>query len=292
MYITRDYLKVGSWQAIIDMINDKYNFQLSPGITKLKTMTRLGPKRTQIEISPNRSRDAANLLPEITETVFTYDRLNCTEFFRNTVAVNVSGLKLPISTFDILRQIGEHNEIVFEPDDFVHQTFDHYSGVTENDFVIQADEQSLRFVGNLKVRLVNTTKVDISSFTGKVAEFPEVMWRPQLDKIRGDYYLSRYDFTAYRDSLKDIPVGLYNIPKQLLGPIYKTTRTMFSVSNTPVQLNLVHTVLNGVGHLKVLYNGAPIPLWTRRTDFRKVLVVELSEELSTGIRGFLRLHYD
>lgn len=292
MYITRDYLKVGSWQAIIDMVNDKYNFQLYPGITKLKEMKRLGPTRTQIEIIPNRSTSATNLLPDITQTVFTYDRLNCTDFFRNTIAVDIRGLKLPITTLDILKQIGDRNEIVFEPDDFVQQTFQTFTDPNEDDYVIQADDRSLRFVGHLKVRLYNTLKIDLTPLVTPVNEFPNTFWKPQPDKIRGDYYLTRYDFTGHREVFKDLAVGLYNNPKRLLGALYKTTGVKFDASLTPSPLNIVNQVVDGEMFVKVLYNGAVIPKWSVRNEFQRVLVIELSETMTTGIRGCYRIHYD
>uniref|UniRef100_A0AB39CD67 Virion structural protein n=1 Tax=Pseudomonas phage RVTF4 TaxID=3236931 RepID=A0AB39CD67_9VIRU len=292
MYITRDYLKVGSWQAIIDMINDTFNFQLHPGVVKLKEMTKLGPKRTRIEIIPNRSTNPINLMPEITETVFTYDRLNCTEFFRNTIAVDVSGLTLPISTFDILKQIGDRNEIVFEVDDFIHQTFDHYSGTTENDFIIEADERSLRFVGHLRVRLKNTTKVDLNQYQGRVFAFPEITVAPTAGIIDGDYYTNRYDFTEWRQILKDVPVGLWHHGDLLSDIIQKATLTHFDHSVTPSFINLTNEVVEGVPMVKVLYNGAPTPQWTSREQFNHILVLELSPTYCQGMSGFLRLHYD
>lgn len=291
MYITRDYLKVGSWQAVIDMINDKYNFQLQPGIVKLKEMKKLGPKLTQVEIIPNRSTNPGNLMPEITETVFTYDRLNCTEFFRNTFAVDIRGLTLPITTFDILKKISARNDIVFEVDDFVHQTFDHFSAVGENDFNIQANERSLRFVGFLKVRLTNTSKLDLATYTAPVNEFPNVIEEPDNTKINGDYYVSSYDFSRYRDSLKDLKVGLYHNPEQLLNPLFQTTGIKFQCQSVPATNNIVHSLVAGERHCKVLYNGATIPKWTMRSEFYRVVVLELSD-LSSNITGFLRLHYD
>jgi hypothetical protein len=292
MYITQDYLRVGSWQAVIDMINDKYNFQLQPGIVKLKALTALGPKRTQIEIIPNRSTNPINLMPAITETIFTYDRLNCTEFFRNTVAVNVSGLKLPITTLDILKQIGDRNEIVFETDDFVHQTFDHYSAPAEPDFIIQADPHSLRFVGHLRVRLVNTTKINLSAITGVTLEFPEVSQRHDPNFHNGDLLFSRYDFTQWREWLKDIPVGLYHDPDRIAKSVQPNTGIHFNVGVQPAVFSLTHTLVEGEPHCKVLYNGAPTPRWTARTDCNRVLVVELNPAFSTQMDGYIRLHYD
>jgi hypothetical protein len=291
MYITRDYLKVGSWQAICDMINDKYNFQLQPGIVKLKELVKLGPKLTQIEIIPNRSTNPVNMMPEITETVFTYDRLNCTEFFRNTFAVDIRGLTLPISTIDILTKLGKRNEIVFETDDFIHQTFDRFNAVGDNDIIIQADDKSLRFVGFLRVRLTNTSKIDISTLTTKPNEFPEVTVRPDPAKINGNYCTNGYDFSRWRDSLKDLPVGLYHNPEQLLNPLFQASGIKFQIQSVPAVNNIVHSLVDGEPHCKVVYNGATIPKWTSRSEFYRVVVLELSD-LSSNMTGFLRLHYD
>ncbi|WDS62263.1 virion structural protein [Pseudomonas phage D6] len=292
MYITQDYLKVGSWQAVIDMINDKYNFQLQPGIVKLKEMKALGPKRTQIEIIPNRSTNPINLMPEITETIFTYDRLDCTEFFRNTVAVNISGMKLPITTFDILNYIGAKNEIVFEVDDFIHQTFDHYSAIGEADFVIKADPRSLRFVGSLKVRLTNTLKFDLTTLSGQSFEFPDVAQQHDKLFINGNFEMNRFDFTEQRELLRSIPVGLYHDPGKVAQAISRQTTQVYSVKPTPATRSLVHTLVQGEPHCKVLYNGAPIPRWTSRTDCQRVIVIELNTTYCTSVSGYLRLHYN
>jgi hypothetical protein len=274
------------------MINDKYNFQLQPGIVKLKEMKSLGPKRTQIEIIPNRSSNPGNLMPAITETVFTYDRLNCTEFFRNTVAVNISGLKLPITTFDILKQIGDRNQIVFETDDFVHQTFDHYNAPAEPDFIIQADSHSLRFVGHLKVRLVNTTKFNLSSITDVILEFPEVTQKHNPAIKCGDFVFGRYDFTNWRELLKDTPTGLYHNPGLIAKAINACTGIRMSIGPQPYTESLVHTLVDDEPHCKVLYHGAPTSLWTARQDCNRVLVIELNPAYSTGMDGYIRLHYD
>lgn len=292
MYITRDYLKVSPWQAVIDMINDKYNFQLQAGIVKLKTMTALGPKRTQVEIIPNRSTDPANLMPEITQTIFTYDRLNCTEFFRNTVAVNISGLKLPITTFDVLKVIGDKNEIVFDVNDFIHQTFDHYSATGETDFVMQADKRSLRWVGSLKFRLINTGKVNLSSFANKNREYPRITNKQNPLYANGDVLLTRFDFTEYRDLLYPIPIGQYHDLRWLASMLSNVSGYLFTVTATPSPYNLTSQLVNGEPHCKVLYNGAVIPRWSGRSDFSRVMVIELNTTYSTGMSGYIRLHYN
>lgn len=291
MYITRELLKVGSWEAITDMINASFNYQLEPGSVGLKAMTKLGPTLTQIEIIPNRSTNPINALPKITETVFRYDRLNCQDFFRNTVAVNISGLPLPISTFDILKRIGDKNEIVFEIDDFLHQTFDAYSAPGDPDLIIEASANSLRFVGHLKVRLVNTLRFNLSGFTGKYA-FPELGYEPQAGKINADHYLSRFDFTPSRVILKDAPVGYWHHADLLAVALAKQTLANFSYRAEPAPLSLVNKIIDGQILCKILYNGACVPLWTSRTDMDRVCVVELSDDFCTGITGWLRLHYN
>lgn len=291
MYITRDLLKMGSWEAIIDMINANYNFQLSPGVVKLKEMKSLGPKRTQIEIIPNRSTDPANLMPEITRTVFQYDRLNCTEFFRNTIAVEVIDLQLPISTLDILKQIGDRNEIWFDKDDFVHQTFDHFSKPGEADFIIEAGATSLRFVGFLKVRLKNTRKLDLNKFRGTYA-YPTIANALVPPKLSADFYVTRYDFTSQRELLKDAPVGMWYHPDLIAKAIKAVTGYDFVYGTTPAELSTTNRVTNGQALCKVLYNGACVPKWSRRTDIERVLVIELSDTFATGITGWLRLHYN
>jgi hypothetical protein len=292
MFITRDYLKVDPWTSLIQLINDNYNFELQPGIVRLKEMVPKGAKRTQIEIIPNRSTREDNSLPEITETVFTYDRLDAGEFFRTTPAVNIDGLITPITTIDILNQIGERNDIVFGVDDFIGDTYDHYTAGSEADIVIRANPLSLRWVGEMKVRLVNTKRID---FTNKVFEkvsFPDISPNLGDTKIVGDYYVTRYNFTLYRDRFKDVKVGLFNRPDSLLLPLYSLTGLDWKAVNQMAPFNIVNQIIEGERFCKVLYNGAPTPWWSRRTEFNRVLVIELSPDYSTEMLGFIRIHYD
>lgn len=289
MYLTRDYLKVDPWTALINLINNNYNYELQPGIVKLKAMTSLGPKLTQIEIIPNRSTNPNNSLPVITETIFTYERLDAGEFFRTQAAVDISGLMVPFTTLDILRLIGERNDIVFTVDDFHCTTYETFSSLGSPDILITADSHSMRFVGAMKVRLVNTLKKDLTPVPLRVTEFPKVNAVNPLGKVVADYCMSRYDFTEYRNTLHPIPVGRYDNIGKVLGPIFAVTSQWWNNSPNPLPLNLTwdNTSLNA----KVLYNGPPIPGWSTRTEFNRVLVIELSY-MSTGAAGALRLHYN
>ncbi|MNM38171.1 hypothetical protein D3C81_489190 [compost metagenome] len=143
----------------------------------------------------------------------------------------------------------------------------------------------------MKVRLTNTSKLDLATYTTPANEFPNVIEEPDNTKINGDYYVSSYDFSRYRDSLKDLKVGLYHNPEQLLNPLFQITGIKFQCQSVPAINNIVHSLVNGERHCKVLYNGATIPKWTMRSEFYRVVVLELSD-LSSNITGFLRLHYD
>jgi hypothetical protein len=289
MYITRDYCKTDPWTAIIDMINANYFFQLYPGIVKLKEFEAMGPKRTRIVIEPNRSSNPGNLLPPIDRTEFFYDRLNCAEFFRQGVAYNVNGISLPITSWDIVQMVGAKNAIVFDVDDFLYEEFDSFTPF--QDMIVQANPKSLRFVGFLKFRLFNTIQKDLATLGG-TNEFPLINVEQGNGKLIGDYLLNQYDFTQWREMLEPIEVGASTRVKELAAMMRTVSGRPWNVAAINGPFNLNHAI--GVDQFKcrIRYNGAITPEWSPRTEFRKVLVIELDGTLCTTAQGLLRLHYN
>lgn len=289
MYITRDYCKSSPWTAICDMINDACLTQLSPGTTRLLSMTAEGATLTKIVIDVNISTSSDNTIPPVALDTYFYNRLNLTTFFKQSRAYNVNGLPLPITTMDIAKMIGNDNEIVFDLADLVHETFTEYSPTT--DITLRAHPDSLRFVGTLKVRLVNTFQRDISNL-GTVLEFPDV--NPLFDptRLNGDYYINGFDFTPMREVLRSIPEGTYVDTRLLVSGLAKITGYPWKALNATVARNIVNTVVQGQPACLVRYHGAPVPEWSNQTEYNRVLVLELNPAYCTDVVGHLRLHYN
>lgn len=289
MYITRDYCKSSPWTAICDMINDACFTQINPGTARLLSMTALGATQTQIVIDVNISTSTDNTIPAVALDTYVYNRLDLATFFRQSTAYNIRDLPLPITTLSIAKLIGDDNAIVFDVADLVHETFTEYSPT--QDIVVRAHPDSLRFVGELRVRLVNTLQRSISSL-GTVLDFPDVNPLVDPSKLNGDYYTNGFDFTPMRQVLRSIPEGLYSETRQLLTGMSKITGYRWLGLNSTVEHNIAHSLVDDAPACMVRYHGGPVPEWSNHTEYNYVLVLELNPEFCTDLVGHLRLHYN
>lgn len=289
----RYYLEHDPWTALVFMINDVMLYQLQPGSTSLVSMTKLGPKKTQFVIDAKQSTDPINSMPKVERFEYQFDRLDLGTFFKNNPVLNISDVRVPYSTLDLVDLISEATGIVFATDDFVHKEVVTFS--VSNDYILEANPKSLRWVGFLRFRLTNTLKTDLSS--APVLSLPDVNgWsegNPDGELQEGYFYTARFDFTQHREYLKGIGKnGFLGEPAKLAAIIQQVTGYVFTYGTTLESQSLTWDVVQGESRHRVRYNGAPIEPYTNRMGFNRVLVLDLSLTYSKDVVGTLVLHYN
>lgn len=288
MYSTKDYLKADPWTAVINRINEVYQTDLTPYTATLKTFTSLGGTRTQIEVDAHRSIDPNNTQPVVTRENYLYDRIDLSTFFVGTK--QLSGFALPTNTFKVLDAISELNDIVFTLNDFVHVRYDEYLKT----YTLTANEKSLRFVGSVDFQLVNTTKQLLPN-VGDRLELEQANARPLgsvISKVVAQYTTSGFDFTSDRDFIKQLsPSSVWPSGRKLAALLNDKTGYPFTCTVEPGEWNIAGEVVSGEARLSVLYNGVVLPRYSPRKDIRNVCVLLLGD-LSTGLGGYLLLHYN
>lgn len=292
MYLTRDYLKVDPWSAIIEMINNEYGTELFPNTTHLKSFESLGGTRTKISIRTNISKSGSNTIPQVElPEYFYYDRLELAVVFKGGPIYLMSNVRLPLTSYDVLSLLENKNDIKLSGTDFVPEMYKTFN----TPYTLTAAEKSLRFVGELDFKFDNTLKYNLTS--GQLlTEFPNVnTWQlgNNGSKITGNYLFTGYDFTRYREELRGIKENkpLSNV-QALRGLIADVTKQTWVATEATAANNLCHSIYQGVPFVKVVYNGIRDIAYTPRTDIDNVMVLELSNERCSNVSGYLLFHYN
>lgn len=290
MLLTQDYLQAEPWNALLARINDEYQTELEPYSTKLVSIESLGGTRTRVVIGPNQIEGGVNTAPPITRTEYLYDRLDLSTFFRTSPAKDLGGFTLPTDTFKILAAISELNEIVFTLNDFMHVQYDRYGEY----YSLKANPKSLRFVGTITFRLINTSKRLLQSLGTKL-EFPKAnTWALGTDgtKMTAQYLTASFDFTQEREFLTTLDKdSVWPSGRKLAAIVQDVTGAPWVCSKDVVDWNIAFDVQNGSPRFNVLYNGAVLPRYSPRKDIDRVVVLQLSEK-AANVNGFLLLHYN
>ncbi|MBW6072768.1 DUF7941 domain-family protein, partial [Pseudomonas aeruginosa] len=189
----------------------------------------------------------------------------------------------PYSSLKVVEKLSELNNIVFDVDDFEHTEYD----VFNQEFILHANRKSLRFVGFLRVRLINTLRKELPTFS-KV-EFPDVgkpdnVKANDLSLINGTYYITGYDFSEHREYLRHLTkAGTHPDPKKMAAILAEVTNKPWTASKTPASHNIAYTEEIGVLKYRIIYNGIVLPRFSGRTDIQNVLVIELHKTLCQDV---------
>jgi hypothetical protein len=290
MFDTRGYLKLSPWEALIQIVNDEMYLQLNAQTTTLKSFTAFGGGMTEVVLATSRSSRETNILPVIPDVVVSYKRLFLQDFFRQTVAIELGGFKLPFSTRDLVEHISHQTGIVFDVDDFDHE---YITSFPTNDLVLTASERSLRWVGSLVIRIVDTAQVNIGQ--AATVELPNAFVYPGSDitKTQAIHYTMRFDFTSFREYMHALKLPGQPITGERLASILtRVTGERWVCQDTPTVRNICTDVVQGVPQYRILYAGPATARYTARKDKNWVIVLGLDEQRCTDLTGALRLHFD
>lgn len=285
-----DYLKLTPWDALIEMVNQKYLVNLDSKATELLDFTPGVGTETSITLKIQRSNAQGNLLPNFDQRTFTYSRLDLASYFASN-PVNLTGFKVPVSTYSIIKRITQLTGIQFDHNDFINEVI-HDETVLAN-FELTAHPRSLRWVGEAALPIV-ATKSDLSDVIVNPNSDALKLPSGQSTKIQGQHLLMPFDFTLYRNDMLALNVVDAVIPPaRLVSIINKVTRNInnWVCDGTPSAYNIAESIQDDLAVYKVLYNGPVISKWSPRTEMRNVVVLQLSDTLCTNIAGNLLLHY-
>lgn len=292
MYITTEYLKVDPWTAVIDMINNEYGTELSPYSTHLVSIESLGGTKTKIKIRTNISTSPDNTMPvvELPEYLY-YDRIALATLFKGGPNYEMGNIRMPTTSIEVTHLLTSRNDVVFSATDIVAKTYPRF----DTTYTLSAKAESLRFVGDMEFSFVNTLKYNLSEHS-MVTEYPKAnTWQQGNDgtKITGNYLFTGYDFTEYRDDLRESKIGqmFYNSTR-LRIIINRVTGQDWILSAEDVPNNLTNNIFEGELRTRIAYNGVCDPAYTTRTDMSYVMVLELSPTLCSNVSGFLLFHYN
>lgn len=285
----RYYLKMPPLQALYAIANDQALIQIEPSQAQLLEFTPLGNKRVKFVVDLHRSTTNQNILPPIEPQTFFYNRLLLTDVFKDNYVFE--DLPLPFSTLDILERLSVMEDVVFDKDDIEQKTFTQYPTTA---IVLQAKPGSYRFEGSLQIQVVNGSRMDLALFDGVEVPSEYSLPNPSSDKAQGYYYLNPFDFSVNRDDLRSLVMGVDNPLDgiRLAGILTRISGEQWTCSMTPSERNIAYSEKNGTVQYNIRYNGAATEHYTARSDKSRVIILELSETLCTGVIGAIRLHYD
>lgn len=290
MFDVRRYLSMDPWAGLITMISDRTYLNLEPTTCTLKTLESLGGLDTRVVIETNRSTSSAQLMPPLPkELEYLFTRLDPDSFFRTaTEDLLVDQLRLPTNTQDILNRITAITGAVFAIDDFEQQEVASYGEV-----ILVATPNSLRWVGQLKLTLVNSLQRNVA--TALTVKSSPTVFRPlgMTGRVADFVYAATHDFTQYRYDLLAVLNSPNGVSAERLCQVLKeVTGNPWVCQDAPAPYNICSDVRLGQVEYEILYSGLPIKPYTLRTDRRNVIVLRLDQTRCTALAGSLLLHYD
>lgn len=224
MATTEQLLRLSTRGAIVRMVNDENGtfFDGSPrGPLTISPPLSLGGLRTEVEIGIRRQLAGDDLLPFPGELVFRYNRLDI-EF---NLGGKLSGFRppMPTSTQVLLDEMTRRTGIRFETEDFVLEDINRSNGAP---YVLRAKPESLRWVGEIAVVLIDLVDLDTFiegglpsspqslSFNSPVARTPDN--QPYLNATAHHRALEAVPLNSVVDSI-DHP--LFHFLQKTVGPL-------------------------------------------------------------------------
>lgn len=160
MATTEQLLKLSPRGAIVRMINDENNtfFDGSDaGPLVISPPLSVGAIRTEVEISVRRRLSGNDGLPHAGQLAFRYNRLDV----EMTLSGKLNGFRpeMPTSTQVLLDELTRRTGIKFDLEDFILEDIIRSNAAP---YLLKAKPESLRWVGDLEVMLIDLT--DLASY--------------------------------------------------------------------------------------------------------------------------------
>ncbi len=289
MLITEDLLKEHPLEALCNMINSKFFLELEPFTTKIVSLVKLTDGATEVTIDRKVSTREDNQFPKVSNKVFVYNRLNLRRL-SPIVPLTLVSSELPVSLFKLLEKHCIESDIVLDKTDIEDLDIMEY----DKDYSVAAGESSLRFYGDLQVKVVMGVKQSIAPAT--VVTFPSFYAPDNISNLSifsaaaSTYHV---DFTMAREFLRYIkPGGIYTNIKELARLISKYTKLDFVSKPYIARNNLTHEVIDDLPRYNVIYNGPTGLNFPARKDLSNVLIIKLNPTYCNGMIGNLMLHYN
>lgn len=141
------YVKASPWEALIQLINDNFDFALSPSATTLVSLSHLDDEgSTRVTLSSSRGKQSGRYLPPFTSHVFNYTRLDLGVYLHAYDGHRFIVDSYPISTVDVVKRLSKLTGIPFDKNDFKHYLIEDDS---KSKFTLEAHPYSLRWIGKI-----------------------------------------------------------------------------------------------------------------------------------------------
>lgn len=257
MATTEQLLELTTRGAIVRMVNDQ-NGTFFDGSQSSKLVISpplaLGGLRTEVELSIRRAFSASENLPVQGKLAFRFNRLDVA----NTLEGILDGFRpaMPTSTQVLLNELTRRTGIRFETDDFVLEDIIRSNAAP---YVIKAKQESLRWIGEISVTLIDLTDLATYMPPGLPAQRQTLMINSPASSSRNHQpYLNA---TTVRHLLSDVALGspvaaafdpLVTFLNEAVGPLnsfLKGSTPPWRVSATPAPYNLMGAQLISMGEL-------------------------------------------
>lgn len=277
-------LKLKPEDAIVRMLNDANNTTFPLGTFNISSPIALTGRDTKVTLSVRKSRSDLDVIPYTGSIDFIYQRLRIEDSFADLLRTYRPDL--PTSTQVVLNEITKRLKSNFFIDDIILEE------VTKNNasnYLIKAKEESLRWIGQIAVSLVDLINLDTLLTDALPKDLPS-----QLGVLNEQIQLSSFstgqpfiDATQYIDQIKllalnekaqDDPRLAWFVNTVVPLPSFRLDNSLpgWVVSNQPQPFNLYNA--------KVLDRARDVLLQDRiNPNLNKLVVVELDLNFCTNL---------
>lgn len=203
MATNEELLRMSTRGAVVRMVNDANNTQFyggPGGALVISPPLAVGTTRTEVELSIRRQVNASEQMPYAGQLAFRYNRLDVGA----TLYGELDGYRppLPTSTQVLLNELTTRTGIKFELEDFVLEDINASNAAP---YVLKAKSESLRWVGQMEIYLVDLVNLATYIAGGVPNNAPALQFQPVMVQSKDiQPYLNG---TFHRTLLTNVEVG-------------------------------------------------------------------------------------